>query len=130
MVCGASAICLDLMSARIFGMIRKILVVPVCHRRTPVIGYFSESCLLAIIGLPWPMTKSANSSRNSCLSCYPTHSNIKIVPSLNKNFPCFFFPADGIPLCVEPLPAVPVTVAVDVAIAITASVVSFAAALS
>jgi hypothetical protein len=32
-------------------------VVPVCHRRTPAIGYFSEARLLAIIGSPWPMTR-------------------------------------------------------------------------
>jgi hypothetical protein len=44
------------MSVRIFGKIQKILVVPVCHRCTPVIGCFSESRLLAIIGSPWPMT--------------------------------------------------------------------------
>jgi hypothetical protein len=56
MVCGASAICLDLMSAQIFGKIRKILVVPVCHRHTPTIGLFSELRPLAIVGLPWPMT--------------------------------------------------------------------------
>ncbi len=31
-------------------------MVPVCHRCTPAIGYFSEAHLLAIIGLPWPMT--------------------------------------------------------------------------
>ncbi len=34
----------------------KILVVPVCPCCTPAIGYFSKSRLLAIIGLPWPMT--------------------------------------------------------------------------
>jgi hypothetical protein len=53
---GASAICLDLPSVKSFEKIRKNLVVAVCHRRTPAIGYFSELCLLAIIGLPWPMT--------------------------------------------------------------------------
>jgi hypothetical protein len=58
MISGASAICLDLTSVRIFlEKIRKILVVPVCHHCTPAIGYFSKACLLAIIGLPWPMTK-------------------------------------------------------------------------
>jgi hypothetical protein len=31
-------------------------VVPVCHRCTPAIGYFSKSRLLAIIRLPWFMT--------------------------------------------------------------------------
>ena len=31
-------------------------MVPVCHRHTPAIGYFSEARLLAINGLPWPMT--------------------------------------------------------------------------
>jgi hypothetical protein len=44
------------MSVQIVGKIRKILVVPVCHRRTSAIGYFRKSRLLAIIGLPWPMT--------------------------------------------------------------------------
>jgi hypothetical protein len=39
-----------------FEKIRKILVVPVCHRHTPAIGYFSKARLLAIIGSPWPMT--------------------------------------------------------------------------
>ncbi len=31
-------------------------MVPVCHRHTPAIGYFSKARLLAINGLPWPMT--------------------------------------------------------------------------
>ncbi len=31
-------------------------MVPVYHRCTPAIGFFSESCLLAIFGLPWHMT--------------------------------------------------------------------------
>ena len=31
-------------------------MVPVCHRHTPAIGYFSEARLLAINGSPWPMT--------------------------------------------------------------------------
>jgi hypothetical protein len=41
-----------------FEKIRKILVVPVCHRGTPAIGYFSKARLLTIDGLPWPMTLS------------------------------------------------------------------------
>jgi hypothetical protein len=53
---GASAICLDLPSVESFEKIQKLLVVPVCHRRTPAIGLFSKSRLLGIIGLPWPMT--------------------------------------------------------------------------
>jgi hypothetical protein len=40
----------------IFEKIWTILVVPVHHRCTPVIGYFSKSRLIAIIGLPWPKT--------------------------------------------------------------------------
>ncbi len=39
---GASAICLDLPSVESFEKIRKILVVPVCHRRTPAIGYLAN----------------------------------------------------------------------------------------
>ncbi len=53
---GASAICLDLPSVESFEKIRKILVVPVCHRCTPAVGYFSKACLLVINGSPWPMT--------------------------------------------------------------------------
>ena len=56
MIRGASAICSDLPSVESFEKIRKILVVPVCHRHTPAIGLFSELRLLAIIRLPWPMT--------------------------------------------------------------------------
>ena len=44
--------------------IRKILVVPVCPRRTPVIGYFSKSRLLAIIESPWPMTPTKQAWRH------------------------------------------------------------------
>ncbi len=54
--CGTSAICLDLPSVESFEKIRKIMVVPVCHRCTPAIGYFIKSRLLAIIGSPWFMT--------------------------------------------------------------------------
>jgi hypothetical protein len=43
-------------SPYLFEKIRKILVVLVCHRHTPAIGYFSKARLLAINGLPWPMT--------------------------------------------------------------------------
>ncbi len=45
-----SAIC------RIFEKIQMILVVPVCHRCTPVIGYLANRTSLAIVGLPWHMT--------------------------------------------------------------------------
>jgi hypothetical protein len=39
---GASAICLDLPSVESFENIRKILVVPVCHRCTPAVGYLAN----------------------------------------------------------------------------------------
>ncbi len=39
-----------------FEKIWKILVVPVYHRHTPAIRYFSKACLLGINGSPWPMT--------------------------------------------------------------------------
>jgi hypothetical protein len=45
-----SAICL------ICEKIRKIPVVPVCHRHTPAFGYLANHASLAIVGLPWPMT--------------------------------------------------------------------------
>ena len=56
MTCGASAICLDLMSVRIFEQICEILVVPFCHCLYISDKQFSESRLLAIIGSSWPMT--------------------------------------------------------------------------
>jgi hypothetical protein len=56
MICGASAIS--------FEKIRKILVVPVCHRHTPAIGYFSKARLLGINESPWPMTLSSQEERN------------------------------------------------------------------
>jgi hypothetical protein len=39
---GASTICLDLPSVESFEKIWKILVVPVCHRCTPAIGYLAN----------------------------------------------------------------------------------------
>ncbi len=53
---GASAICLDLPSVRIFEKIREILVVPVCHRSYTSDNRFNESGHLVIFWLPWPMT--------------------------------------------------------------------------
>jgi hypothetical protein len=39
---GGSAICLDLPYVESFEKSWKILVVPVCHRRTPAIGYLAN----------------------------------------------------------------------------------------
>ena len=60
-------------------------MVPVCHRCTPAIGNSSKAHLLAIIGLPWPMTGRLILLEGHCL-LRVSHASVNLWIERNRGF--------------------------------------------